>query len=272
MQPNGFLYNVLLLLHEYKRQLLNALHIVYLYNKLLENPNCDFQPRTFIFGAKASAGYVMAKQIIRFINAIASEVNNNPITRDKLKVIFMEDYRVSLAELIIPAAEISEQISVAGKEASGTGNMKLMINGAVTLGTLDGANVEIKEAVGDANIFIFGMKAEEVMEQLRAGYKPSALIEQNDNLKKLISNVKRGINGIDFSDIVHVLTAEGLDPYMTLADFNAYAEAQENVNETYADREKFNTMSLMNIANAGIFSADRSVREYCENIWNVKKV
>lgn len=257
-------------LHEYKRQLLNALHILYLYNSLLENPGQPFQPRTFIFGAKASAGYVMAKQIIRLINCIANEVNNNPITRDRLKVVFLEDYRVSLAELIIPAAEISEQISVAGKEASGTGNMKLMINGAVTLGTLDGANVEIHEAVGDDNIFLFGMTADEVMARLRAGYNPSSVIEQDAVVKKAVEYLKRGVGGVDFSDVVGALTANGRDPYMTLADFTSYRDAQQKVSEVYAQRERFNQMSLINIANAGVFSSDRSVKEYCEKIWQVK--
>ncbi len=257
-------------LHEYKRQLLNALHILYLYNSLLENPNQNFQPRTFIFGAKASAGYVMAKQIIRFIHAISEEVNANPITRDKIKVIFMEDYRVSLAELIIPAADISEQISVAGKEASGTGNMKLMINGAVTLGTLDGANVEIRQAVGDENIFLFGMTADRVSARLREGYDPGQILEKDAMARQAIDYMKNGVGGNDFSALVHSLTGRGQDPYMTLADFSDYARAQKAVDSTFADHSRFNRMSLCNIAGAGIFSSDRSVTEYCENIWHVK--
>ncbi len=257
-------------LHEYKRQLLNALHILYLYRNLLENPDQNFQPRTFIFGAKASAGYAMAKQIIHFIHAIAREVNANPVTRDKLKVIFMEDYRVSLAELIIPAADISEQISVAGKEASGTGNMKLMINGAVTLGTLDGANVEIRQAVGDENIFLFGMTADRVLARLREGYDPGQILAKDDVARTAIDYMKQGVGGTDFSTLVHSLTGHGQDPYMTLADFSDYARAQKAVDRTFADHERFNRMSLCNIAGAGIFSSDRSVLEYCENIWNVK--
>ncbi len=259
-------------LHEYKRQLLNALHILSLYHSLLEDPGQEFQPRTFIFGAKASAGYVMAKQIIRLINCIAKEVNSNPITRDKLKVIFIEDYRVSLAELIIPAAEISEQISVAGKEASGTGNMKLMINGAITLGTLDGANVEIHQAVGDDNIFLFGMTTPEVQARQREGYDPSRMIESDPQVRRAIEYLQQGIGGADFSDLVWSLTGRGQDTYMTLADFSDYCRAQRQVQDTYFDRTKFNRMSLYNIAGAGIFSSDRSVMEYCNNIWNAKPV
>ncbi len=259
-------------LHEYKRQLLNGLHILSLYYSLLEHPEQNFQPRTFIFGAKASAGYFMAKQIIRFINAIATEVNKNPLTRDRLKVIFIEDYRVSLAELIIPAAEISEQISVAGKEASGTGNMKLMINGAVTLGTLDGANVEIKEAVGDENIFLFGMTTEQVQKRLREGYEPGRILETDPLARQAIEYLKRGIGGAEFSELLWSLTGRGQDAYMTLADFSDYCRAQSMVQATYFDREKFNRMSLNNIAGAGIFSSDRSVREYCDNIWHVNSI
>ncbi len=259
-------------LHEYKRQLLNALHILYLYHSLLENPEQPFQPKTFIFGAKASAGYFMAKQIIRLINCIAKEVNNNPITRDRLKVVFLEDYRVSLAELIIPAAEISEQISVAGKEASGTGNMKLMINGAVTLGTLDGANVEIREAVGDDNIFIFGMTSEQVKEQLQKGYHPEEIMAKDPVIQKAIGYLRQGIGGADFSELANALIGYGRDPYMTVGDFASYCEAHKRVNEAYADCERFNRMSLMNIAGAGVFSSDRSVREYCEKIWQMRGI
>ncbi len=259
-------------LHEYKRQLLNALHILYLYYSLLENPDQNFQPRTFIFGAKASAGYAIAKQVIRLIHAIGTLTNENPITRDRLKVVFLEDYRVSLAELIIPAADISEQISVAGKEASGTGNMKLMINGAVTLGTLDGANVEIREAVGDENIFLFGMTADRVNLRRKEGYQPALMLEQDAMVRQAVEYLRRGVAGIDFTDLVHSLTGWGQDPYMTLADFTDYHNAQEKVQKTFADRDSFNRMSLFNIAGAGIFSSDRSVREYAENIWNITPV
>lgn len=256
-------------LHEYKRQMLNALHILYLYHSLLENPNQSFQPRTFIFGAKASPGYRMAKQIIHFIHALADEVNANPITRDRLKVIFMEDYRVSLAEIIIPAADLSEQISVAGKEASGTGNMKLMINGAVTIGTLDGANVEIHRAVGDENIFLFGLTADRVSARLREGYNPADVIEKDETVRRAIDYLRHGVGGYDFPELVHALSAPGQDAYLTLADFTDYHRAQNAASAAFADRNRFNRMSLYNIAGAGIFSSDRSVREYCENIWNV---
>ncbi|MBE7048152.1 MAG: glycogen/starch/alpha-glucan phosphorylase [Ruminococcaceae bacterium] len=259
-------------LHEYKRQLLNALHVLSLYHSLLEHPEQTFQPRTFIFGAKASPGYVMAKEIIRFINCLAKEVNTNPLTRDRLKVIFLEDYRVSLAELIIPATEISEQISVAGKEASGTGNMKLMINGAVTLGTLDGANVEIKEAVGPDNMFLFGMTVEQARERQRLGYSPRKILEQDPLVRQAIQYMQQGVGGIDFSNLVHALTDEGRDTFMTLADFSDYCRAQSMVQAVYGDRRRFNRMSLYNIAGAGIFSADRSVAEYSENIWHIHPV
>ncbi len=262
-------------LHEYKRQLLNVLHIMYLYRRLLANPSAEIQPRTFIFAAKASAGYVMAKQIIRLINMVAKEVNANHQTRDLLKVIFLEDYRVSLAETIIPAAEISEQISVAGKEASGTGNMKLMINGAVTLGTLDGANVEIRQQVGDDNIFLFGLTAEEVVKLWQSGYQPMAIYQSNPDVKMVVDWLERGVSGVNFSDIAYSLTQGSYgsaDSYMTLADFDSYRQAHERILSTYADQDTFNAMSLVNIAKAGIFSADRAVEEYANRIWNVKPV
>ena len=262
-------------LHEYKRQLLNLLHIMHLYNKIQQNPAEDVQPRAFIFAAKASAGYVMAKQIIRLINSVAKEVNSNPLTRDKLKVIFLEDYRVSLAEIIIPAAEISEQISVAGKEASGTGNMKLMINGAVTLGTLDGANVEILEQVGEDNMFLFGLKAEEVIKLWQTGYNPMEIYNKNPDIKMVIDRLKTGVGGTDFGEVAYSLTQGSYgsaDRFMTLADFDSYKKAHERVLEAYKDKQKFNQMSLTNIANAGIFSADRAIFEYANNIWGIKPV
>ncbi len=259
-------------LHEYKRQLLNVLHIIYLYDKIKKNPNITMQPRTFIFGAKASAGYVMAKQIIRLINCLAVQINSDPIANKFIKIVFIEDYRVSLAEIIIPAANISEQISVAGKEASGTGNMKLMINGAVTLGTMDGANVEIHEQVGDENIFIFGMSTQEVNELWQQRYNPLNIYNSNADVKTVIDYLRSQIDGNSFSDIAYMLTQAGFgkaDAYMILADFDSYKNAHERVLEAYADTDKFNKMSLINIAKAGIFSADRSVKEYAKNIWEV---
>ena len=259
-------------LHEYKRQLLNALHILYLYNQIKSNPSADFQPRTFLFAAKASAGYYLAKQVIRLISAIGNLVNSDPAVRDKIRVVFLEDYKVSLAELIIPGAEISEQISVAGKEASGTGNMKLMINGAVTLGTLDGANVEIFEQVGEDHIFLFGLKAEEVEALWKKGYQPLHYVQSNPALKEVLDMLMSDRLGARFDDIAKSLltnTFGAADAYMTLADFDAYAKAQQRVGETYRDKRKFTNMSLMNIAKAGIFSADRAVREYCDGIWHL---
>ena len=257
-------------LHEYKRQMLNVLHILHRYNQIKDDPGASWQPKTYIFGAKASAGYIRAKQIISLIVAVSNLVNSDPDVRDKLKVVFIEDYRVSLAEIIIPAAEISEQISIAGKEASGTGNMKFMINGAVTVGTLDGANVEIHDQVGDENMFLFGMRANEVEELWKKGYDPKAFI--TPELRRVLDMLTSGVLGQRFDDIVASLTTNRFgvaDAYMTLADFQDYARAQREVDAAYADRKRFNRMSLVNIAKSGIFSADRSVTEYARNIWGL---
>ena len=257
-------------LHEYKRQLLNILHVLYLYNQIKKNPDAPFVSRTFIFAAKASAGYIRAKQIISLIVAVSNFINADPQVRDKLKVVFIEDYKVSLAEIIIPAADISEQISVAGKEASGTGNMKLMINGAVTIGTLDGANVEIHEQVGDENIFLFGMKAHEVDALWQRGYDPNEFL--TPELREVLEMLTSGILGQRFDDLVDSLLTKRFgvaDAYMTIADFADYARAQKVVSETYLDEKKFARMSLVNIAKAGIFSSDRAVEEYAEKIWNL---
>ena len=260
-------------LHEYKRQLLNVLQILHMYLEIKHNPGAPFQPRTFVFAAKASAGYIMAKQIIQLIVSVSNLVNHDPDVQDKLKVVFMEDYNVSLAEIIIPAAEISEQISIAGKEASGTGNMKLMINGAVTLGTLDGANVEIHEQVGDDNIVLFGLKTEEVNDLWRSGYRPLDYVHGDPELKAVMDLLMGGIGGMHFDDIVRSLTTNHkgpADPYMCLADFHDYVRAQRDVSAIYGDKARFNKMSLVNIAKAGFFSADRAVEEYAQNIWNMK--
>lgn len=257
-------------LHEYKRQLLNILHVLYLYNQIKKNPDAPFVPRTFIFAAKASAGYIRAKQTISLIVAVSNFINADPEVRDKLKAVFIEDYKVSLAEIIIPAADISEQISVAGKEASGTGNMKLMINGAVTIGTLDGANVEIHEQVGDDNIVLFGMKAHEVDELWQRGYDPNEFL--TDDLREVLDMLTSGILGQRFDDLVDSLLTKRFgvaDPYMTIADFEDYARAQRLVSKLYLDKKKFAHMSLANIAKAGIFSSDRAVKEYAEKIWDL---
>ena len=259
-------------LHEYKRQLLNALHILYLYNHIKANPNEEIAPRTFIFAAKASAGYDMAKQIISLISATADLLNSDPVTRDKLKVVFIEDYKVSLAELIVPAAEISEQISIAGKEASGTGNMKLMINGAITLGTMDGANVEIYEQVGRENMFLFGMNVDEVNALWEKGYVPNDFIAADPELREVITMLTSGVLGRRFDDIAASLTTNRFgvaDRYMAIADFADYRRAHNEAGQTYLNKDKFMSMSLCNIAKAGIFSADRSVMEYANKIWKM---
>lgn len=261
-------------LHEYKRQLLNALQILHLYNRLKENPDLDITPRTFIFGAKAASSYYIAKLIIRLIYMIGEMVNNDKSIRDKLKVVFLENYRVSLAEIIMPATEISEQISTAGKEASGTGNMKFMINGAVTIGTMDGANVEIHERVGDENIFIFGLLAEEV-EKLKAHYNSSEYYSHDQRIKAVIDLLRAGINGVKFSELAdNLVVGRGghADPYMVLADFASYVDAQNEVDRAYKDKYRFMRMSLVNTAKAGFFAADRSVKEYAERIWNLPVV
>ena len=255
-------------LHEYKRQLLNVLHILHLYNEIKDRPDAPFTPRTFIFGAKASAGYIRAKQVISLICAVSDLVNADPVTRDKLKVVFIEDYKVSLAEIIIPAADISEQISVAGKEASGTGNMKFMINGAVTLGTLDGANVEINQQVGDENMFLFGLRAHEVDALWQKGYSPRDYL--TPELERVLQMLTSGVLGQRYDDLVASLLTDRFgtaDGYMTVADFADYRRAQQDVSVAFLDKARFTDMSLVNIAKAGIFSADRSVREYAENIW-----
>ena len=230
----------------------------------------DFVPRTYIFASKAAPGYFMAKKIIELIDALAKVINNDPDVNDKMKVVFMENYSVSLAELLMPAADISEQISLAGTEASGTGNMKLMLNGAVTLGTMDGANVEIYDAVGEDNIFIFGMKTPEVEALKRNGYHPMNYVNNNEVLKGAIDMIQYGINGKQFNEITSSLV--NVDPYMALADFADYQKVQEETAKAYLDKERFARMSLMNISGAGVFSADRSVMDYAERIWHTQPV
>lgn len=262
-------------LHEYKRQLLNALHILDLYYRLKDNPNLDIVPRTFIFGAKAASSYYMAKQIIRLICVMADVINNDKDIKGKIKIVFLENYRVSLAEIIMPASEVSEQISIAGKEASGTGNMKFMINGAVTMGTMDGANVEIHERVGDENIFIFGLLADEVAKLYKEGYHPTTYYTSDKRIKRIIDNMRSGIGGVTFGEIADSLTigrGSQADPYMCLADFSSYCDAQERLNAAYLDKNRWGRMSLVNIAKAGFFAADRSVEEYATRIWNLTRV
>ena len=257
-------------LHEYKRQHLNALQIVARYLEIKENPDGDYVPHTYIFGAKAASGYFMAKKIISFICAMADLINNDPDMRGRLKVVYLEDYNVTMAEKLMPAADISEQISLAGTEASGTGNMKLMINGALTLGTLDGANVEIHEAVTEENMFLFGMTTPEVEDLKKRGYQPMNYFNNNAELRKVISFIQGGINGKQFPEIANTIMHH--DPYMVLADFADYRAAQKRIDEVWKDREKWNRMSLLNTAGAGRFATDRAINDYARDIWDTKPV
>ena len=262
-------------MHEYKRQLLNVMNIISLYNDLRDNPGMEMQPQTFIFGAKAASGYLRAKQIIKLICYLAEDIKKKPNIREKLNVVYMEDYNVTMSEVMMPAAEVSEQISLAGKEASGTGNMKFMINGALTIGTMDGANVEMSEAVGSDNIFIFGLRANEVDEMWTKGYNASLYYNQDERLRKVIETLIKGFNGESFSDMAnYLLTGSPVaDPYMCMADFESYYKTQQQVKQLYAqDKKRWAKMSLNNIAASGFFSADRSIKEYAENIWNLKSL
>ena len=266
LDPNSIFDVQVKRLHEYKRQHLNALNILAKYLAIKANPSGDFTPHTYIFGAKAASGYFMAKKIISFICALADLINNDPDVKGRLKVVYMEDYNVSMAEYMMPAADVSEQISLAGTEASGTGNMKLMMNGAITLGTLDGANVEIHDAVGDENIVIFGMTTPEVNELKSKGYVPMNFYNNNAELRNVIDFINRGFCDKQFPEISGTIVYH--DPYMVLADFADYRQAQNKIDELWADRTRWNSMSLMNTACSGRFAADRAVNEYAENIWH----
>ena len=261
-------------LHEYKRQLLNVLNIIGLYLDLKDNPDMDILPQTFIFGAKAAPGYQMAKRIIQLICMISKDIDRNPKIKEKLNVVFLENYDVSTAEILIPSADISEQISLAGKEASGTGCMKLMINGAITIGTLDGANVEMLDAVGRENMYIFGLTAEEVEQTWLRGYRSAEFYSNNERLKRIVNFLAIGFAGESFADIAtYLLTGHGVaDPYMCLADFESYRLAREDMLTAYSDREKWTRMSLLNTSAAGFFAADRSIKEYADKFWNLKPV
>ena len=261
-------------LHEYKRQLLNVLHIIALYQKLQDDPNCITQPHTFLFGAKAAPGYAVAKRIIRLINSLADQIEHDPICKGKLQVVFLENYRVSLAEQLMPASEVSQQISTAGKEASGTGNMKFMMNGALTVGTLDGANVEMHEVLGDENMFLFGLRADEVEQLKREGYVPQRLYRRDERLRRCLDALRTGFrDGVSYDDLYQRLLfgagGSPADEYLLLADFQAYCEAEQRMAHTYHDPIQWNRMSLHNIARSGIFAADRAVAEYADNIWHV---
>ncbi|UOQ86194.1 glycogen/starch/alpha-glucan phosphorylase [Gracilibacillus salinarum] len=256
-------------LHEYKRQLLNIFHVIYLYNELKENPLLDITPRTFIFAAKAAPSYYFAKEVIKLINTVASIVNHDVAINGKLKVVFLENYNVSLAERIIPAVDLSEQISTAGKEASGTGNMKMMMNGALTIGTLDGANIEMKQLVSEANIFLFGLQSDEVFQYYENGeYQANELYQTDDRLAKILDQLRDGYFGHEFKDICYQLLSTN-DPYFILKDFDDYVETHQHIDQTYRNKDSWLSKSLVNIAHSGKFSSDRTIREYATSIWKL---
>ena len=268
-------------LHEYKRQLLNILHVMYLYNQLKEHPEMEFYPRTFIFGAKAAAGYKNVKLTIKLINSVADVINNDPSINGKIKVVFIEDYRVSIAEWIFAAADVSEQISTASKEASGTGNMKFMLNGALTLGTMDGANVEIVEEVGEENAFIFGMSSDEVIEhEQKRDYNPMDIFNQDQDIRKVLMELINGFYSPNdpelfrdlYNSLLNTQCTQFADTYFILADFRSYAEAQKRVMEAYKDEEGWAKSAILNVANSGKFSSDRTIQEYVDDIWHLDKV
>ena len=270
IDPNSIFDVQVKRLHEYKRQHLNAFQIVAKYLEIKNNPNGNHVPHTYIFGAKAASGYFIAKKIISLIHALADVINNDPDVKGLLKVVYIEDYNVSIAEKLMPAADISEQISLAGTEASGTGNMKFMINGAITLGTLDGANVEIHEAVTEENMILFGMKTPEVNDLKRNGYNPGSYYNNNAEIRAVIDFIAKGVNGKQFPEIANAITHH--DPYMVLADFADYRQAQKKIDTLWADKDNWNKMSLINIAGAGRFAADRAINDYARDIWHTKPV
>jgi glycogen phosphorylase len=261
-------------LHEYKRQHLGLLHVVTLYNRLKRHGKAGIVPRTFIFGGKAAPGYFMAKLIIKLINSVADVINNDPDVGDRLKVVFLPNYNVKQARWIYPAANLSEQLSTAGYEASGTSNMKFALNGALTIGTLDGANIEIRQAVGEENFFLFGLTAEEVRAKRAAGYRPWDHYSSNPELRETIDQISSGGFSRGDSDLFKPLVDSLLkyDPYLAFADYEAYIKCQEQVSEAYKHREHWTRMSILNTARMGKFSSDRAIREYCEKIWSATPV
>lgn len=263
-------------LHGYKRQLLNILHVMHLYNKLKNDASFDMVPRTFIFGAKAAPSYYFAKKIIKLINNVADTVNRDAAVNDRLKVFFLENYSVSLAEKIIPAADVSEQISTAGKEASGTGNMKFMMNGALTIGTMDGANVEMAEQVGEENMFIYGLRADEVLEYYRSGsYRPNEIVQHDERIREVVEQLVHPgafcYRDGEFWDIYDSLLAHG-DEYFVLRDFAAYADAHAAIDQAYRDIPGWTRKAILNTAHSGIFSSDRTISEYATDIWGIHPV
>jgi starch phosphorylase len=261
-------------IHEYKRQHLQALHIIALYNRLKRDPNLNIPARTFLFGGKAAPGYFMAKLIIKLINSIGEVVNNDPDIQGKIKVVFLPDYNVKFAQRVFPAADLSEQISTAGKEASGTGNMKFAMNGALTIGTLDGANVEIREKVGAENFFLFGLNAQEVMALRAHGYRPWEYYNNNPVLKEVIDQLAGGMFSRGDSSLFRPIVDSLLnhDPFFLMADFQSFVDCQDQVSQAYQDTERWTRMSILNCARTGFFSSDRSMQEYCQDIWHVSPV
>ena len=268
-------------LHEYKRQLLNILHVMYLYNQLKSNPNMDFYPRTFIFGAKAAAGYKIAKLTIKLINSVADVINNDKSIDGKIKVVFIEDYRVSNAEWIFAASDVSEQISTASKEASGTGNMKFMLNGALTLGTMDGANVEIVEEVGEEYAFIFGMSADEVINyEKNGGYNPMDIFNEDMEIRRVLMQLINGYYAPDdperfralYNSLLNTLSTSKADTYFILKDFHSYADAQKRVEAAYRNTDWWAEAAIRNVANVGKFSSDRTIQDYVDGIWHLDKI
>jgi starch phosphorylase len=273
VDPNSLFDVQVKRIHEYKRQHLNALHILALYLRLKTQPDLPIPPRTFIFGGKAAPGYAIAKLIIKLINSIADVINSDKSIKDRLKVVFLPDFNVKLGQHVYPAADLSEQISTAGKEASGTGNMKFALSGALTIGTLDGANVEIREFVGAENFFLFGLTAPEVIEIKSRGYSPRDYYQSNGLLREVIDLISSGVlsNGDRiFSELVDSLL--GRDEYLLLADFQSYVDEQDRVSQAFLDTDRWTRMSIINVARSGHFSSDRSIKEYCDKIWNVAPV
>jgi starch phosphorylase len=268
-------------LHEYKRQLLNIFHVMYLYNRIIEDPSYVVVPHTFIFGAKAASGYRRAKSIIKLINTVADRVNNDHRVKGKIRVVFVENYRVSLAEKLFPASDVSEQISTAGKEASGTGNMKFMMNGALTIGTLDGANIEIVEEAGEENAFIFGLTTEQIQKiEAEHSYNPQEYLAANPGLQEVLNQLIDGTYGTAgdamfrelYESLVYGVEGQRPDVFYVLADFDAYAEAQAKLAHAYTDKRKWAKMALLNVARSGKFSSDRTIEDYVRDIWKLKKV
>jgi starch phosphorylase len=260
-------------IHEYKRQHLNVLYILTLYHRLKRNPHLHIQPRTFLFGGKAAPGYAMAKLIIKLITSVGEAINNDPDVNHRLKVVFLPDYNVTFGQLVYPAADLSEQISTAGKEASGTGNMKFAMNGALTIGTLDGANIEIRDAVGHDNFFLFGLSASQVSETKAAGYHPGSIYESNPNLREVIDSIASGSLSHGDRNLFRPLLDSLLhsDPYLLFADYQSYVDCQDHVSTTFLDQDRWSKMAIENVARMGGFSSDRSIEEYCRNIWNVHR-